>query len=299
MRLYWFHWVLCWLLQILVLARSLHIVEAFSQDPHSQSSTHKIPSAIGRRDWIHRSVQTSALITLALLLDRPPVHGIVGSSSFPERDALLQAISSKSSDDVVLNCIDKLLAAAAADAASSSSPTSTRSTRSASASSLPDRIDGRWKLIWSIKDDKFSPLLQLPGLLKPTSYQFVGSAAVPVVGGDRQRIAQLLTNGILGPVKTWLSSGVQEYNDSTLQIQPPFRLELEIPSNNRFQIVEAGSDADFRAINVRSTEAQQAPPNLYQQLYVDDEIGPGSIRISKIIEGDPVIVGATFVHVKL
>ena len=114
------------------------------------------------------------------------------------------------------------------------------------------------------------------------------------------RIAQLLTNGILGPTKTWLSSGIVEYNDTTIQIRPPFRLELETPwsEKNRLRIVEAGSDADFRAINIRSTEAQLAPPNLYQQLYVDN-IGPGSLRISKIVEGDPFIVGATFVHVKL
>jgi hypothetical protein len=75
----------------------------------------------------------------------------------------------------------------------------------------------------------------------------------------------------------------------------PFRLQVELPvTHQRLTLVEAGTDADFRAVNARSVQAQQAPPNLYQQLYVDDQL-----RISKIVKGDPVIVGATFVHIKV
>ena len=238
-------------------------------------------ATLGRRQWIQEGLVSTAIVGSII---GPPSSVLARAGevpSSPERDALLKAISSKSSDEIVLNCIDKLIATEPAKL---------------STLSLTDRINGEWKLIWSIKDDKFSPLLQLPPPLRPTSYQLAGAAAAPIVGEGR--IAQLLTNGILGPTKTWLSSGVVEYKDpDILQIRPPFRLELETPWN-RQTLVEAGSDADFRAVNVRSVDAQKAPPNLYQQFYLEDS-GPGSLRISKIIEGDPVIVGATFVHMKL
>jgi hypothetical protein len=60
----------------------------------------------------------------------------------------------------------------------------------------------------------------------------------------------------------------------------------------------AGSDAEFRKWNARTSEAQAAPKNRYQQLYLERQ-GQGSLRISTITAGDPVIVGAVFVHEKL
>jgi hypothetical protein len=63
-------------------------------------------------------------------------------------------------------------------------------------------------------------------------------------------------------------------------------------------VAEAGSDAEFRQLNARTEEAQQAPMNQYKQLYLERE-GKGSLRISTITDGDPVIVGAIFCHVKL
>lgn len=191
-----------------------------------------------------------------------------------------------------MQCIDRLLAS------SVKNKETTPSSRS-----LIDKIDGEWKLIWSVGAQQFSPLLQLPPPFRPDSYQLAGSVATPVVGSGR--IAQLLTSGVLGPSRVLLSSGVVDYEErpatssSLLQIRPPFRLQIELPvTHQRITLVEAGSDADFRAVNVRSVEAQQAPPNLYQQIYVE-EAGSGSLRISKIVEGDPVIVGATFVHIKI
>lgn len=248
----------------------------------TQTGTSKYTEGFGRREWIQQGLVSAGIAVV--VSDCHPARA--ESLSSPEREALLHAIYSRSDDETILKCIDNLIAS--------------KSGKSSASSTLTDRIDGKWKLVWSIKDDKFSPLLQLPGPLKPTSYQFAGLAAAPIVGEGR--IAQMLTNGVLGPTKTWLSSGVVEYeNDSsssTLQIRPPFRLEFETPfTPNRQVLVEAGSDSDFRAANARSFEAQSAPPNLYQQLYLEG-IDKGSVRISKIIEGDPVIVGATFVHVK-
>jgi hypothetical protein len=285
----------------------LSFAQALATGPrttHNKGTTPRSTEGLGRREWIRQGLVSTGVIVatggVSLVSDCPPAWGEESPlvSSSPERDALLRAINARAGEETVLKCIDDLIAA--------QSNTKTKSSSSSSSSSsLTDRIDGQWRLIWSIKDDKFSPLLQLPGPLKPTSYQYAGSAAAPIVGEGR--IVQMLTNGILGPTKTWLSSDIVEYksdsdsttSSSTLQIRPPFRLELESPfTPNRQVLVDAGSDADFRAANVRTVEAQLAPPNLYEQLYVEEQ-GSGSLRISKIIEGDPVIVGATFVHVKL
>ena len=215
-----------------------------------------------------------------------------------EKVALLQAIKDKAGEEEILQCIDRLIMAA------------TRIPSQPQQLRLLERIDGEWTLLWSRGAQQFSPLLQLPPPLTPTSYQLVGSAATPIVGSDR--IAQVLTSGILGPTQLYLSSGIVEYNNkegkddnmdvvdsssSILQIRPPFRFQIGWPSSSSssslFTLIDSDSDADFRALNARTEEAQGAPPNLYQQLYVDDQL-----RISKIIQGDPVIVGATFVHVK-
>ena len=64
-------------------------------------------------------------------------------------------------------------------------------------------------------------------------------------------------------------------------------------------LVEAGSDADFRAVNARTAEAQAAPKNRYAQQYLDVSGQPGDLRVSEVVSGDPVIVGCKFVHVRL
>lgn len=240
------------------------------------------PDILDRRQWLRRGLLSCASLATTVTSISPGCQSASAEElpSTPERNYLIESINSKANDETVLACIDKIV---------------TTQQPLIGSKPLTDRIDGQWRLIWSIKDDKFSPLLQLPPPLRPTSYQLAGPTAAPIVGEGR--IAQLLTNGILGHTKTWLSSGIVDYDTNTFQIKPPFRLEVETPVS-RQTLVEAGSDADFRAVNVRSVEAQSAPPNLYQQVYLEDS-GPGSLRISKIIEGDPVIVGATFVHVKL
>jgi hypothetical protein len=163
-------------------------------------------------------------------------------------------------------------------------------------------LNGEWKLLWSAKAEAFSPLLKLPPPFTPMSYQYLGDAAASEVGSGR--VAQGLTGGaLLRSNQLWLSSGVRPSIDdpSVLEILPPFRFELGGPYQSgrpKKQIVEAGSDAEFRKYNARTVEAQAAPKNSYKQLYLE-QIGKGSIRISTITEGDPVIVGAIFIHEKM
>ena len=64
-------------------------------------------------------------------------------------------------------------------------------------------------------------------------------------------------------------------------------------------LVEAGSDADFRAVNARSAEAQAAPKNRYAQQYLETSGAPGDLRVSEVVSGDPVIVGYRFVHQRI
>jgi len=252
-------------------------------------------SSLSRPQLSRRSIlQVISSAPAAWLLNTPDSHAteanmIAMASTLrdpkPERDALVTAISQGASDDVVMEAIQKLV------------PLDPSQGRGASSQQL---LDGEWKLLWSAKAEAFSPLLQLPKPVRPDSYQYLGEIAAAEVGPNR--VAQGLTGGLLGQSQLWLSSGVQASNQdpAVLDILPPFRFQIggRVGSGRpKRTIVEAGSDAEFRAVNVRTQEAQLAPPNQYRQIYVED--GDGALRISTITEGDPVIVGAIFVHEKM
>lgn len=227
-------------------------------------------------------------VASAKVVSKPTIGASTTNS--PERDALLQALSNQSSDEVVMQAIQNLIPL--------------NPMKSESAAKYASELDGEWKLLWYNKSD-FSPLLKLPSPLRPDSYQYFGTIAEKEVGSGR--VAQGLTGGalsVLGPDKElWLSSGAvaKESDPSILEIYPPFRFQLgEKPGSSAAKqtIVESQSDADFRAVNARTTEAQLAPKNEYEQLYLEME-GSGSLRISVVARGDPVIVGDMFVHQKL
>ena len=197
----------------------------------------------------------------------------VTTTTTTAKEDLLQAIQTKQSDDVVLDIINRL------------PRTATNAT-----------INGQWELIWSYKTENFSPLLQLPYPFRPTSYQYIGTAVVP-----SGRIAQGLTGGIIfGRNELLLSANFQAASSdpTILEIFPPFRLEIsgprgekDSPNQKNLLLIESNSDAEFRQINGRTVQAQQAGRNLYQQWYIDEQI-----RVSSVIAGDPVIVGEVFVH---
>jgi hypothetical protein len=212
----------------------------------------------------------------------PPFLGV--SAETANREQLLAAITHNDDDGEVLKIIRNL-----------QDPSGGR------AAKFPERLEGEWELIWSYKAEAFSPLLKLPPPLRPNSYQYLGSAAAKEVGEGR--LAQGLTGGILGDKQIWLSSGATPYNNdpSVLEIQPPFRFQIGGRYGSgkaKSTIVEAGNDADFRKYNARTKEEQLAGKNQYKQMYLENH-GSGSLRISSVISGDPVIVGAVFVHRKL
>ena len=207
-------------------------------------------------------------------------------ADLPERAALLSAISSGAPDSVVLSKIEALVLLDPAKGRGAAER---------------DDLSGEWELIWSYGAEAFSPLLTLPRPFRPDSYQYLGPIATIEVGEGR--VGQGLVGGVLGPVQLWLSSGALVSGDdpSVLDIKPPFRLQAGGRAGSgatKRTIVEAGSDADFRKANVRTEEAQRAPPNKYKQTYLEGG-GKGALRISTVTEGDPVIVGLIFIHRKV
>ena len=205
-------------------------------------------------------------------------------TSSPERNVLLQKILSKASDDEVELAIKNL----------------ERLDPSKGNAASVDELGGRWELIYSVNAEAFSPLLNLPEPIRPRSLQLIGEDAASVVGDGR--IAQVLNFPII-PLTFLLSSGAVPLaaadpdttisngnkDTSNLEIFPPFRFEIQLGSA-RVQVVEAGSDAEFRALNARDEDAQKAGRNIYKQRYLDMTGKKGDLRISEVTSGDPVIV---------
>lgn len=194
------------------------------------------------------------------------------AASANPRDQMLAAIASDASERQVLAAIESLVQV---------------NDGSAAAAARPESLAGSWRLLWSAGADKFSPLLGLPRPIRPESVQQVGDG----------RVSNVLRFPL--GLQARLSSGLRPTADaSCLEIFPPFKLELLLGGQAR-TLVEAGSDAEFRALNARDEAAQAAPRNLYLQRYVETSGRPGDLRVSTVTAGDPVIVGSVFVHERL
>ena len=252
---------------------SASTVEAFSTNQHRTSQT------TSRREALITSITSAAALILTPKEEaRAATFGDVtaelqNSGSMPkERLDLLNAINRKASDDEVMQAISNI---ELIDPSNGKAATS-------------EFLGGEWELIYSVNAESFSPLLNLPKPIRPSSFQLLGDSAKPVVGDGR--IAQLLNFPII-PLSIILSSGAVPYekDSSVLEIFPPFRLEAKLGGSN-VQLVESGSDADFRALNARSQEAQEAGRNLYKQRYLENTGKRGDLRISEVIAGDPVLV---------
>jgi len=231
-------------------------------------------AAASRRAALSRAAAAAA----AALLPGAAARAAPPAAGADARAALLAAIAAGAADADVAARVAALVAEDPSRGAAAASPA----------------LGGTWRLVWSARAEAFSPLLRLPPPLRPESYQLLGDAAAAEVGAGR--VAQLLTRGVLGGGRLWLSSGVAPAAEAdVLEIYPPFRLELEAGAA-RATLVEAASDAEFRAANARAAEAQAAPRNRYQQQYLETTGRAGDLRISTIVSGDPVIVGAVFVH---
>lgn len=257
------------------------------------------PSFLSRRDAITSgaSKMLAFVATAASVVVPTPSCAEAGSvEGSPERQALLRAIASMAPDEEVIRLISKL------------EPLDPSHSKAATAAEL----DGTWELVYSLNASAFSPLLNLPRPIRPTSLQLIGDDAAREVGGQG-RIVQKLAFPFLSLV---LSSGIVPVaSGNVLEIQPPFRLEVVWSDDTlrrpgrlakglarggaRWKLVDSGSDADFRALNARDEEAQAAGRNMYEISYLDTTGQAGDVRISRVVAGDPVIVGALFIHKRL
>jgi len=257
------------------------------------------PSFLSRRDAIASgaSKMLAFVATAASVVVPTPSCAEAGSvEGSPERQALLRAIASMAPDEEVIRLISKL------------EPLDPSRSKAATAAEL----DGTWELVYSLNASAFSPLLNLPRPIRPTRLQLIWDDAAREVGGQG-RIVQKLAFPFLSLV---LSSGIVPVaSGNVLEIQPPFRLEVVWSDDTlrrpgrlakglarggaRWKLVDSGSDADFRALNARDEEAQAAGRNMYEISYLDTTGQAGDVRISRVVAGDPVIVGALFIHKRL
>lgn len=235
----------------------------------------------GGIDFTSRRSALSLAFGSAVSIGLPPRSAIADSSDSSERQTLLNLIAADAAESDVLSAITALQPL---------DPTSGKA-------ALSDALDGRWELLWSAGAQNFSPLLGLPKPIRPRSIQLLGEAASAQVGAGRVGNILELPLG----VSFLLSSdvGPLDGEPATLEIRPPFRFEVAGPGGARTQLVEAGSDAEFRALNARDSDAQAAPKNRYVQTYLEMSGRPGDLRISTVASGDPVIVGSVFVHRRL
>ena len=150
----------------------------------------------------------------ALLLNAPSAaatsptgsNGVGASDSLSARESLLASISASSAETEA--AVDRLIATVPPPSRTASAPA----------------LAGEWRLLWSVKADAFSPLLNLPPLLRPASFQLLGAAAAAEVGDGR--ISQVLRFPF-GPQLVLSSGAIPADDDLTqLEIQPPFRFEV-------------------------------------------------------------------------
>jgi len=207
---------------------------------------------------VSSSILLNPDISYAKVVSKPLTSNSNTKSSSPERDALLNAITNKESDDIVLAAIEKLIPLSPLKGDSERLSELKADLKKVNEAVYSSALDGSWKLLWYNKSD-FSPLLKLPYPLRPDSYQYFGKSAEKEVGEGR--VAQGLVGGVLNilgkDTELWLSSGAiaEDNHPSTLGIYPPFRFELgELPGSTKPKriIVESQSDAEFRAANART-----------------------------------------------
>ena len=197
------------------------------------------------------------------------------------REGLLRAIAEGQSDEAVLAWCDQLI------------PFDPSGGKGASVGSL----GGSWRLLWTKDEAPAAAQLLRKAFHQPVSTQLLGAEAAALVGEGR--VAQLLD--VAGLVHFELSSGATPDGDdpSVLNILPPFRFSASFAGGSPINLANADSDADFRAVNARSEEARKAPRNRYTQQYLETSGHSGDIRVSRITEGDPAIVGNVYVHQRL
>lgn len=173
------------------------------------------------------------------------------------------------------------------------------------ASTVDGTLAGEWRLLWASGAAEPQRIQAALGPIAPTSSQLIGAPAASLAQRGKVGACQVLTF-FGGGVRVVLAAGAVPTPSGakdTLEIQPPFSLDLLV-GGRKLAGAEFSSDADFRTngvtpFNKRDEEAIAAPRNQYTQLFVENSGQPGDVRVSRVTAGDPVVVGTTYVHVRM
>jgi len=160
--------------------------------------------------------------------------------------------------------------------------------------SFMNLLDGRWRLLWSSDGAEVSRFTKfLPQLF--ASYQLIGAAG----GLQRGRAANVISTAG-GLIKLKLSSSAMPSTEDnrfdSVIIGPPFVFELLI-DDGKIAAVPLGSES---SVGSDESPLLGSMLNTFTQLYVEPRgAGANSLRICKVTEGDPGVVGSTFVYVRV
>lgn len=150
------------------------------------------------------------------------------------------------------------------------------------------QLEGEWRLLWS------SATAEVTKATKDLPLPFESVQLVGPGGGMEPGRAANLVKVLGGAITLKLSSSAvpDAANAAAVTIGPPFRLELLVLGKS------------FPIQSVESTESDTTDIlgnqlNEFSQLYLEATGRAGDVRVSKVTSGDPVVVGSTFVHVRV
>lgn len=248
------------------------------------------------RDALHISRRTvlaaAPLVGNAGVTQTPRRAALADTTPPDERSAVLSAIARGEDPAKVEALIDRLVA--------TGDPS-----QGTSASTVDGTLAGEWILLWASGAAEPQKIQAALGPIAPTSSQLIGAPAASLAQREKVGACQVLTF-LGGGVRVVLAAGAVPTPSGakdTLEIQPPFSLDLLV-GGRKLAGAEFASDADFRTngvtpLNKRDDEAIAAPRNQYTQLFVENSGQPGDVRVSRVTAGDPVVVGTTYVHVRV
>lgn len=150
-------------------------------------------------------------------------------------------------------------------------------------------LSGTWRLLWSSSEAEVSRVLRvLPGPLLPTSMQLIGDRNI----GDGRAANVLDFFGGVARMELSSSAVPSSSDQSSIVIGPPFRLAL-LAGGLRLPL---GAEEDELSDTTPLLGNQQS---IFRQRYLEMSGAPGDLRISRVVSGDPAVVGSAFVHQRL
>mmetsp|Transcript_16685 Transcript_16685/g.23007 ORF Transcript_16685/g.23007 Transcript_16685/m.23007 type:complete len:275 (-) Transcript_16685:90-914(-) len=148
------------------------------------------------------------------------------------------------------------------------------------------KLEGEWRLLWS------SDVAEVTKATKDFPLPFQSIQLIGPGGGMEEGRAANLIRVFGGFITLKLSSSAvpDPANSSAVTIGPPFRLGLLV--GDKYFPIQENDGAERK--DILGNEF-----NEFSQLYFEDSGKPGDLRVSKVTNGDPIVIGSEFVHVRV